>query len=189
MKRIMKHSFEAVSLLTTNNAMLEVTIIPAANQPDWIVPSSLILSVDDYDERIWSYSWQEQEIAIFHMLPKEQAPDKIIILEGNTAAHRIGLQTSGELRQAKVSISDIKDIELPKQFLYNAMSDIDNYTVLNAKHDSQLIVRDNDYSMSERRFEEHVVLSCLFQTVTLDDEPYMIPDLDKITHQLVDLDS
>lgn len=55
MKQILKHSFEAVSLLTTNNGMLDVTIVPASNQPDWIIPSSLILSVDDYQERISKY--------------------------------------------------------------------------------------------------------------------------------------
>ena len=55
MKQILKHSFEAVSLLTTNNGMLDVTIVPATDQPDWLIPSSLILSVDDDIEHTWTY--------------------------------------------------------------------------------------------------------------------------------------
>ncbi|MER1973622.1 MAG: hypothetical protein ABS880_07625, partial [Psychrobacter alimentarius] len=68
MKKILKHSFEAVSLLTTNNGMLDVTIVPAFNQPDWLIPSSLILSVDDYDERTSLYNWQQQDVVVFHFL-------------------------------------------------------------------------------------------------------------------------
>lgn len=185
----MKHSFEAVSLLTTDNGMLEVTIIPAMNQPDWIIPSSLILSVDEHDEHIWTYLWQQQEVAVFHMLPKDQQPDKIIVLEGNTTAHRIGLQTSGELQQTKVTLSDIKDIELPTQYSPVDSSDVDNYTMVNTKNNSRLITKEDEYSTPENRFEEDKVLSYLFQTILLNDKRYMIPDLDKIAHQLVDLDS
>lgn len=111
MKQILKHSFEAVSLLTTNNGMLDVTIVPATDQPDWIIPSSLILSVDECSEHRWTYEWQQQEVAVFHLLPRHQTPDKIIILEGNTTAHRIALQTAGELRQLQARISDVKDID------------------------------------------------------------------------------
>ena len=94
MKQILKHSFEAVSLLTTNNGMLDVTIVPASNQPDWIIPSSLILSVDDYQERISKYQWQEQNLAVFHLLPQDRTPEKVIILEGNTTEHRFALPAS-----------------------------------------------------------------------------------------------
>lgn len=165
MKQILKHSFEAVSLLTTNNGMLDVTIIPAGNQPDWILPSSLILSVDDYDERILNYIWEQQEVAVFHLLPAEQEPDKMIVLEGNTSAHRLALQTAGELQQLQVRISDVKDAELPDSF----------------KHGQS--------DASKGRFREDDVLSYLFQTVMIDKTPYLVPDLDKIAHQLVDLDS
>ena len=59
MKNILKHSFEAVSLLTTNNGMLDVTIVPAFNQPDWVIPSGLILSVDDHQAYASRYEWQQ----------------------------------------------------------------------------------------------------------------------------------
>ncbi|OXL25400.1 hypothetical protein [Psychrobacter sp. DAB_AL32B] len=167
MKQILKHSFEAVSLLTTNKGMLDVTIVPAFEQPDWIIPSSLILSVDEYSEHTWNYEWQQQEVAVFHMLPRHQTPDKMIVLEGNTSAHRIALQTAGELRQLQARISEVKDVELPEHF-YKTDSNID--TVF-------------------ERVQEDVVLSYLFQTVMIDNTLYLVPDLDKIAHQLIDLDS
>ena len=167
MKQILKHSFEAVSLLTTNNGMLDVTIVPAFDQPDWIIPSSLILSVDEYSEHTWTYEWQQQEVAVFHMLPRHQTPDKMIVLEGNTSAHRIALQTAGELRQLQARISDVKDVELPEHY-YKIDSIIDTV---------------------HERVQEDVVLSYLFQTVMIDNTLYLVPDLDKIAHQLIDLDS
>lgn len=167
MKQILKHSFEAVSLLTTNNGMLDVTIVPAVDQPDWIIPSSLILSVDECSERTWNYEWQQQEVAVFHLMPRYQTPDKMIVLEGNTSAHRIALQTAGELRQLQARISDVKDIDLPEHF----------------------IKTDDKIDDVQERVQEDVVLSYLFQTVMIDNTLYMVPDLDKIAHQLVDLDS
>ncbi|MCG3880044.1 hypothetical protein [Psychrobacter sp. Ps6] len=165
MKQILKHSFEAVSLLTTNNGMLDVTIVPASNQPDWIIPSSLILSVEDYQERISTYLWQEQNLAVFHLLLQDRIPEKIIILEGNTTEHRFALQTAGELHQLQARISDVKDTELPEQFVGTGVDEI------------------------EGQSDENVVLSYLYQTVMIDDNIYLVPDLDKIAHYLVNLDN
>lgn len=167
MKQILKHSFEAVSLLTTNNGMLDVTIVPAVDQPDWIIPSSLILSVEACSEHTWNYEWQQQEVAVFHLLPRHQTPEKIIVLEGNTTAHRIALQTAGELRQLQARISDVKDVELPEHF----------------------IKPNGNIDTVYERVQEDVVLSYLFQAVMIEDTFYLVPDLDKIAHQLVDLDS
>lgn len=166
MRQMLKHSFEAVSLLTTTNGMLDVTIIPALDQPDWLVPSGLILSIDEYSEYTQFYEWQQQQIAVFHMLPSHQMPEKMVILEGNTSAHRIALQTSGEVRQLQARISDVKDVELPEHFI-KSNSNIDTV---------------------HERVQEEVVLSYLFQTVMIDNMLYLVPDLDKIAHQLVDLD-
>jgi len=165
MKQILKHSFEAVSLLTTTNGMLDVTIVPAFNQPDWVIPSSLILSVDEYDERTSTYHWQEQEVAVFHLLPQDEAVDKIIVLEGNTSEHRLALQTAGELHQLQVRISEVKDIEVPEN------------------------VDRTNINETEVPFNENVMLSYVFQTVMIEDKVYLVPDLDKIAHQLVDASS
>lgn len=168
MKPILKHSFEAVSLLTTNNGMLDVTIVPAFNQPDWLIPSSLILSVDSYDTRTSTYDWQQQEIAVFHLLPEDQTPDTMIVLEGNTSDHRVALQTAGKLQQLQARIAEVKDIELPEPF--NKAESADN--------DETVIPLD-----------ENLVLSYLFQAVMIDDRVYLVPDLDNIAYQLIDLDS
>ena len=189
MKQILKHSFEAVSLLTTNNGMLDVTIVPAFNQPDWIIPSSLILSVDDFDDHIWTYLWQQQEVVVFHLLSKEQTPDKIIVLEGNTTAHRMALQTAGELRQLKVRISEVKDIELPEKFAAANTSYGKTEKTKNSDNATGENPTSSDIDYVKERFQENVIQSYLFQTVIIDSIPYLVPDLDKIAHQLVDLDS
>lgn len=177
--------------------MLEVTIVPAFNQPDWIIPSSLILSVDPYSERIWTYLWQQQEVAVFHMLPRDQVPDKIVVLEGNTVVHRLALQTAGELRQLKVRISEVKDAELPEHYVSAALSNVDaNKIKDHGTNIYQAISEsvgnneaDNPINNIEEHFRENVVLSYLFQAVVIDGRPYLVPDLDKIAYQLVDLGS
>lgn len=163
MSPILKHSFEAVSLLTTDNGMLDITIIPAQNQPDWLVPSGLILSVDDHEQWADTYEWQQQQLVVFHLQPQEQDFDKIIVLEGNTAKHRIALQTTGELRQARLRISDMYDIELPQSYQQTAATSADT-----------------DHS----QVKETQLMSYMLQTVMIDERPYLIPDLDKIAHHL-----
>jgi len=164
MKQISKHSFEAVSLLTTNNGMLDVTIVPAVNQPDWIIPSTLILSVDECQQQVSSYNWQQQDLAVFHLLSQDQIPNKIIILEGNTTEHRFALQTAGNLRQMQARIAEVKDVETPEPF------------------------SSTDVGEGEDYFDKNDVSSYLYQTVMIDDEVYLVPDLDKIAHHLIDLD-
>lgn len=186
MSQILKHSFEAVSLLTTDNGMLEVTIIPAMNQPDWVIPTRLILSVDDYHERVWTYLWSQQEesqqeesqqeVAVFHLTPHEQPVDKMIVLEGNTDVHRFALQTAGVLRQMSVRISDVKDTELPKQYLEDSGAE------------SRFSGNNDVDDKVEEYFSENSVISYTFQTVIIEDATYLVPDLDKIAHQLIDLD-
>lgn len=166
MKKIQKHSFEAVSLLTVENGLLDVTIIPAKNQPDWLVPTSLIIKVESYDERIWTYLWNNQEVAVYHLIPRGETPDKLVILEGNTEVHRLALQTQGELQQFSVAISDVKDIELPKSIQEHMIANIPSLL-----HDG---INHTDY---------------MYQSVLMYDNIYLVPDLDLISHRLVDLDS
>jgi len=165
MTQILKHSFEAVSLLTTNNGMLDVTIVPAVNQPDWIIPSNLILSVDESQQQVSRYDWQQQDLAVFHLLLQDQTPDKMVVLEGNTTDHRFALQTAGDLRQLQARISEVKDVETPEQLSGANIEGREEY------------------------FDKNDVSSYLYQTVMIDDEIYLVPDLDKIAHYLIDSDS
>jgi hypothetical protein len=176
MSQIKKHSFEAVSLLTAANGMLEATIIPAVNQPDWIVPSSLILDSLDYnqdysdvaksEESVTTYTWQQQSVAVFRLLATEQAPDRVVILEGNTAEERLALFTKGELRRIEVSISEVQDSELPKEYIKQSTT---------AK------------SANDDKVSEESIPSYLYQAIVIEETPYIVPDLDKIAHQLVTL--
>lgn len=170
MKKIQKHEFEPVSLLTVENGVLELAVIPARNQPDWLVPKSLILAIEPYDERIWTYLWKQseedsQEIMVYHLIDRQVMPDKLVILEGNTDVHRLALQTAGKLDYVQARISDVKDVDLPEEV-------------------KQLIL-DNIPGLSEN--EGHK-LEFLYQTVTIGEEMYIVPDLDLIAHRLVDLD-
>lgn len=172
MSQIKKHSFEAVSLLTAANGMLEATIIPAMNQPDWILPSSLILDSLDYsdaaksssEEQVETYAWQQQSVAVFRLLAKEQVPDKVVILEGNTAEERLALYTKGELRRIEVSISEVQDSELPKEYAEDSVM---------------------DKSTKDDEVSEESITSYLFQAIVIEKTAYIVPDLDKIAHQLV----
>ena len=193
MSQIRKHTFEAVSLLTAENGTLEVTVIPAMNQPDWLVPTDLILSIDDYDERIWTYLWQDQEVAVFHLLPRGQQPDKLVVLEGNTVVHRLALQTAGELQNMQVRISEVRDAELPEQYIDTALRNDENNKEKNKQFNIYQQVgldsKNNSADVVEKDLRENVVLSYLYQVVTINDTYYLIPDLDRIAHKMVDLDS
>ena len=72
--------------------------------------------MDDYNERTSTYTWQQQEVAVFSLLAQDMTAEKMIVLEGNTTEHRLALQTAGELRQLQVRIAEVKDVEIPEQF-------------------------------------------------------------------------
>ncbi|AWY21333.1 hypothetical protein LP123_01385 [Moraxella bovis] len=166
MRKIQKHQFEPVSLLTAEHGTIEVTAIPAIGQPDWLVPTALIISVDEYHERIWTYLWRGQEVSVYHLIPKDIEVDKLVILEGNSDVHRLALQTAGELTTRRVRISDVTDIILSDEEIANIQLSIPNLP------------------NREQRQENY-----LYQAVMLDGEMYVVPDLDLIAHRLVDLDS
>lgn len=165
MRQIKKHQFEPVSLLTVENGILETAIIPASNQPDWLVPKSLILAIDDYRERIWTYLWQNQEVAVYHLTPKSENVDKLVVLEGNSDVHRIALQTHGEIRYKNLRISDVKDGALTPQEKETIVASV-----------PQLPGSDD-------------ALEFIYQAVNVEGVVYLVPELDLIVNRLVDLDS
>lgn len=168
MKTIKKHNFEPVSLLTVENGILDLAVIPAYDQPDWLVPKSLIISIEEYDERIWTYLWRGQEVSVYHLAPKSESVDKLIVLEGNTEVHRLALQTFGEISYKQVRISDVKDTVLPDDEKEHMMAYVPS--LFGAGHDDHKL----DY---------------MYQAVKVGSEVYIVPDLDIIAHRLVDLDS
>lgn len=188
MDQIIKHSFEAVSLLTTARGRLDVTMIPAYNQPDWLIPSSLILAIDSYQQWTDRYLWQQQQLPVFHLQAPEQAVDKIIIIEGNTDKQRMALQTAGELRQIQLCISEVRDIVLPKHYQQTSTADSTIETSYQSYTSSGPTIErnalDNNAGDYQQLTEENII-SYLLQTVMIDGQPYLIADLDKIAHQLL----
>lgn len=174
MKTIQKHHFEAVSLLTPENGMLEISIIPALGQPNWIVPRCLILDVQECHEQNWHthvgvYHYKPsdskqggsgQNVPVYPLVPKEIPADKMIILEGNTDAHRIALQSVGEIVHLWAKISDVKDVTL----------DEEEMTIIKG-------------SMPVAHQDENYV----FQAVQIGNENYIVPDLDLMAHRLLEL--
>ena len=65
---------EDVGVLSITTGQLTIARIPSSSSPDWIVPQALILSIDNYDERIWNYIWRGQEVSVYHLLPKMLSP-------------------------------------------------------------------------------------------------------------------
>lgn len=159
-----KHAFEPVSLLTVENGLLNLAVIPASNQPDWLVPTSLILAIEPYHERIWTYLWREQEVAVYHLAPKGATVDKLVVLDGNTDVHRLALQTSGDIHYMDARIADVRDVVLP-----------DDVVAEMAKNVSGVAERDS--------------LNYIHQAVMVQGKTYIVPELDLIAHHLVDLDS
>lgn len=192
MEKQLKHNFEAVSLLTTRNGLLDVTIVPAINQPDWLIPTALILTIEDYGERIWTYLWRQQEVSVYHLIPRDVTPEKLVILEGNTVVHRFALQTSGELRTRSIRISDLLDAELPASF-----AKTENDTHRDDARSGMSALYPYKGNTSERQEQQGsddkitTYLPFVFQAVKFenDDEVYVVPDLDSIAYRLVDLDS
>lgn len=166
MRKIQKHQFEPVSLLTAERGIIEVTIIPAIGQPNWLVPTALIMSVDEYHERIWTYLWRGQEVSVYHLVPKDIEADKLVILEGNSDVHRLVLQTTGELMTKRVRISDVTDVTLSDEEMAGIWLSTPNLPNHEQKQESYL-----------------------YQAVMLDGAIHVVPDLDLIAHRLVDLDS
>lgn len=170
MKKMKKHEFEPVSLLTVENGVLELAIIPTKNQPYWLVPKSLILAIEPYDERIGTYLWKKpngdsQDVAVYHLIDKQTTPDKLVVLEGNMDVYRLALQTAGEIDYIQVRISDVKDVELPSK------------------------VQEQIKSSTPNLFEdESRQLDFMYQAVAIGDTTYIIPDIDLIISHLVDLD-
>ena len=109
--QVNKHTFEAVSLLILNKGLIDVTMIPVEGQLHWVVPTKLILDVIDLSERVWMYQWHDCDVAVYHLLESDNQPNQLLILEGSSDVHRLGLQIAGELIEKQVGISQVKDID------------------------------------------------------------------------------
>lgn len=165
-----------VSLLSATTGVLEIAKIPVVDKPDWIIPQALILTIDEYTDRIWTYRWKNQDVAIYHLLPKNMPADRIVVVESITDAHRIGLQIQGEVTFHTVRLSDLKDATEEELQSHNfiAQSFDDNAQEQIVASWPPVVAHEQDF---------------VFQPVMFNGELCVVPELDKLSHYLVDLDS
>lgn len=159
----------SISLLSVTTGQLEIARIPVVGGPDWIIPRSLVLAIDPFNERIWTYIWRGQEVPVFQLLPKNMQSTHLVVIESITDVHRVALQIQGEVRFQKVRIADVQDVENLEKIV----------PVAEEKHD------DTNVPMISRLTDQDFI----FQEVMIQNELCVVPDLDKLSHYLVDLDS
>ena len=175
---------EDVGVLSITTGQLTIARIPSSSSPDWIVPQALILSIDNYDERIWNYIWRGQEVSVYHLLPKDAQPTHLVVLESVTDIHRLALQIHGEVTFHSVRIADLKDADDATYQAELATHYPDLLTALNAPND-ELIESSRAPNLADYSLQH----AYIFQPVMLAGELCVVPDLDKLSHFLVDLDS
>ena len=170
---------ENVGVLSITTGQLDIAKIPVQNAPDWIVPKALILTIDAYSERIWTYLWQKQDVCVYHLLPKTATPTHLVVLESVTDIHSLALQIQGDVTFKSVRIADLKDLD---DATYQELLSL-QYPALAA--DTLLPSTDDQATPLEANTSKALV----YQPVLLNDELCVVPDLDKLSHLLVDLDS
>lgn len=162
---------ETVSLLSVTTGQLDIVQVPAIGMPDWIIPRTLLLSIEPFQEHIWNYLWRGQDIPVYHLLPKHKNPTSLVIIESVTDVHRVALQIQGEVLFHSVRLADLTDApdHVYQQMLEELYPDL-----------LEQIADNNDNTNQQ---------SYIFQPVLLHGELCIVPDLDKLSHFLVDLDS
>lgn len=170
-----------VGVLSITTGQLTIARIPSSNSPDWIVPNVLILTIDEFDERIWTYVWRNQEVPVYHLLPKELAPTHLVVLESVTDIHRLAIQIRGDVTFHSVRIADLKDAD---DATYQAQLSA-KYPHL-ATHQAGTLAQ---HPLSSADYTLQQPHAYIFQPVMLYGELCVVPDLDKLSHFLVDLDN
>lgn len=173
----------AINLISATKGTLEIAKIPVVGKPDWIIPRALILAIDDYADRIWTYLWQNQDVSVFHLLPRDRTPEKLVVVESITDAHRIGLQLQGEVTFHTVRLTDLRDAT--EEELQQHADVVQNFAPSDELSDSQTTASPTNSLAPTVTPEQDFV----FQPVMFEGELCVVPDLDKLSHYLVDLDS
>lgn len=183
---------ETLSLLSATTGQLEIARLPVIDGPDWIIPKALILTVDNYAERIWTYLWHKQDVSVYHLFPKGQIPTHIVVLESFTDVHRLALQIVGEPSYHQIRIADLKDIEddtdpqasashsESQPMTTDTLSEASNFSA-----ESPASQTADSRNLAPQSREHHFI----FQPVMFQGERCVVPELDKLSHFLVDLDS
>lgn len=168
---------ETVSLLSVTTGQLDIVRVPAIGMPDWVIPKDLLLSIEPFQERIWNYLWRGQDVSVYHLLPKDVTPTSLVIVESVTDVHRLALQIKGEVSFHSVRIADLVDA-----------SDAVYQKILQEQY-PDLVKTDKTDETSKQYQPQFTQQDYIYQPVLLRGELCVVPDLDKLSHFLVDLDS
>lgn len=169
---------ETVSLLSVTTGQLDIARVPAIGSPDWIVPKDLILSIEPYQDRIWNYLWRGQDVSVYHLLPRDITPESLVIVESVTDVHRVALQIKGEVTFHSVRIADLVDAK-----------DDEYQRILQEKY-PDLVKKEETSEQDNKKYQAQFVhQNYVHQAVLFHGELCVVPDLDKLSHFLVDLDS
>ena len=142
----------------------------------------------------------KQDIPLYHLFPKSMTPSNIVILESFTDVHRLGLQIVNEVQYHQIRIADLKDAdttasqENDNQQLPTDVVHLFNTSDSTLVDDSNLDITtdtQNTHPLEDTRnlAPQAVEQSFIFQPVMFRGELCVVPDLDKLSHYLVDLDS
>lgn len=142
----------------------------------------------------------KQDIPLYHLFPKSMTPSNIVILESFTDVHRLGLQIVNEVQYHQIRIADLKDADTTaSQENDNQQLPTDGVHLFNTSDstlvdDSNLDITtdtQNTHPLEDTRnlAPQAVEQSFIFQPVMFRGELCVVPDLDKLSHYLVDLDS
>lgn len=173
---------EDLGVLSITTGQLTIARIPANNSPDWIVPQALILAIDPVDERICAYSWHGQDVQVYHLLSKALVPTHLVVLESVDDTHRLALQIHGEVSFHSVRIADLKDAD---DATYQAEL-ANKYPALLTALTEQT---QTEPLQSTNLSDDTLPHAYIFQPVILNGELCVVPDLDKLSHFLVELNA
>lgn len=126
-------------------------------------------------------------------------PSNIVILESFTDVHRLGLQIVDEVQYHQIRIADLKDADTTaSQENDNQQLPTDVVHLFNTSDSTLGDDRNLDITTDTKhiplaipvtQFPQTVEQSFIFQPVMFRGELCVVPDLDKLSHYLVDLDS
>lgn len=142
-------------LLMLNQGSMSVTFIPTSDTLPWVIPTALIIGIQACTVNLKQYEWQGHMLPVFSLLAKGAKPESLVILEGERDQQRIALLIQGQLRQQLIKITDIKDIE--------------NKTLATASSKNK--------NNGERNYS--------YQQVSIGTDAYMVPDLKRLSKQLL----
>lgn len=135
---------QTISLLTTTTGLVDIYLVAAAGEPEWIIPQNLVLAIDMLEADATTAEWEGKPIVVQSLLADDyEGVATLVVIEGQDDDHRIGLLTATAPKSIRIRISSLHDTN------------------------------------------DSTVLPYAYQKVLLDQQLYQVPDIDRLTAQLL----